>query len=69
MKSFFVTGISNGMWEERMFRDDQLRAEIDEQMESIFGLDQLANFDSDSDESDDPLATDSESDCSSDVDN
>ena len=62
VKSFYVTGISNanGTWEERMYRDDQLRAEIDEEMEAVFGTGQLASLDSDSDESDDPLATDSD---------
>ena len=51
-------------WEERLFCDDEMRAEIDEEMEAIFWMDQLASFDFDSDceKSEDPLATDSESD-------
>lgn len=68
VKSFFVTEISNtnGTWEERLYRDDDLRAEIEKEMESIFGSDQLSSCDLDSDDSDDPLATDDESDCNSD---
>ena len=68
MKSFFVTGISNtnGTWEEVLYRNDHLRAEIDEDMDAIFGADQLASYTFESDDSDDPLATDGESDCDSD---
>ena len=70
--SFFVTGISNtnGMMDEKMFRDDDLREEIEGEMESIFGSVQLASTAFDSDDSDDPLATDEEfeSSCESDID-
>lgn len=54
--------------EERLFRDEEMQAEIDQELESVFGMDQLASFDftSDHDESDDPLATDTNSDCTSD---
>ena len=72
MKSFFVTGISNSnsTWEEKLFRDEDLREEIEGEMESMFGSDQVANTTFDSDDSDDLLATDEEfeSSCESDID-
>ena len=43
-----------------------MRAEIDEDMDAIFGSDQLASSIFESDKSDDPLAIDDESDYDSD---
>ena len=66
VKSFFVTGISNtnGTMDEKMFRDDDLREEIEGE---IFGSVQLASTAFDSD---DLLATDEEFkfSCESDID-
>ncbi len=61
-KSFLVTGISNalGGYEDELVRNDELKAEIDELMESVFGSDPLKGMESDEDP--DPLASDSESD-------
>ena len=68
-KSFFVTGISNalGTWEERLIRDDDLRAEIDDTMAEIFGSSPLNAADSDPlASSDSDTSTDSEDDSESD---
>lgn len=55
---------TNGTWEERLFRDDNLRVKIEEDMQLVFGSGQLASCNFDSEDSDDPLDTD-ESECDS----
>ncbi len=67
-KSFLVTGISSaiGGYEDELVHNDELKAEIDGILESVFGSDPLDGVESD--EEPDPLATDSESDTDTDSD-
>ncbi len=59
-ESFLVTGISNALGVTRMslYANDELKGEIDELVESVFGSDPLKRMECDDP---DPLASDSES--------
>ncbi len=67
-KSFLVTGISNalGGYEDKLVHNNELKAEIDGILESVFGSDPLDGVESD--EEPNPLATNSESDTDTDSD-